>query len=165
MKRIICSWQDIEARLPINGEKIYIGTARGYKFLFYRTYIGKANGISKFSTKVICKRYLYNYLQAHKDVVLTDEDEIDHINHDRSDDRLENLRAVSHADNNQNDPLWVHNRNASLRKSLASLTDEQVKQIKRLISEGHSLTSIAKQFNRNKQTIWQIKKGLIYKDL
>lgn len=46
--------------------------------------------------------YLHRIIYAvHHNIVLGPDDQIDHINHDKSDNRISNLRPVSHQDNNQ----------------------------------------------------------------
>lgn len=35
---------------------------------------------------------------------------IDHINHDKSDNRIDNIRSISHAENQKNKPVWRKNK-------------------------------------------------------
>jgi hypothetical protein len=58
------------------------------------------NGKSYFVHRII---WLYTYGEMPKE-------EIDHINHNRSDNRIENIRAVSRSDNAKNHPITSNNK-------------------------------------------------------
>lgn len=91
-------------------------------------------------------------------------DHVNHINSNRSDNRLENLEWVTRSENTKH----------SFAKGLSCVKGElapnaklnwsQVHSIKNLLNEGLKGTEIAKQFNASTSTISDIKNGKIWKE-
>ena len=77
---------------------------------------------------------------------------IDHINRNRSDNRIWNLRAGTPT---------LQSRNHSRCK----LTEQQVAEIKRLLSQGYGQTQISKLFPVTNKTIHYIAKGKLWIDV
>ena len=68
--------------------------------------------------------------------------QIDHINGDRDDDRLCNLRLVSRSEN--------------IMLSTATLTYSQAEEIRRKYTEGNSICKLAKEYSVEKTVIWRV---------
>ena len=68
--------------------------------------------------------------------------QIDHINGDREDDRLCNLRLVSRSEN--------------ITLSTATLTYSQAEEIRRKYTEGNSIRKLAKEYSVEKTVIWRV---------
>jgi Mor family transcriptional regulator len=68
--------------------------------------------------------------------------QIDHINGDREDDRLCNLRLVSRSEN--------------IMLSTATLTYSQAEEIRRKYTEGNSIRKLAKEYSVEKTVIWRV---------
>ena len=68
--------------------------------------------------------------------------QIDHINGDREDDRLCNLRLVSRSEN--------------IMLSTATLTYSQAEEIRRKYTEGNSICKLAKEYSVEKTVIWRV---------
>ena len=68
--------------------------------------------------------------------------QIDHINGDREDDRLCNLRLVSRSEN--------------IMLSTATLTYSQAEEIRRKYAEGNSIRKLAKEYSVEKTVIWRV---------
>ena len=68
--------------------------------------------------------------------------QIDHINGDREDDRLCNLRLVSRSEN--------------IMLSMATLTYSQAEEIRRKYTEGNSIRKLAKEYSVEKTVIWRV---------
>ena len=68
--------------------------------------------------------------------------QIDHINGDREDDRLCNLRLVSRSEN--------------IMLSTATLTYSQAEKIRRKYTEGNSIRKLAKEYSVEKTVIWRV---------
>lgn len=68
--------------------------------------------------------------------------QIDHINGDREDDRLCNLRLVSRSEN--------------IMLSTATLTYSQAEEIRRKYTEGNSIRKLTKEYSVEKTVIWRV---------
>lgn len=68
--------------------------------------------------------------------------QIDHINGDREDDRLCNLRLVSRSEN--------------IMLGTATLTYSQAEEIRRKYTEGNSIRKLAKEYSVEKTVIWRV---------
>jgi len=96
--------------------------------------VGTGNGKGYLRISLINRRYLSHrlaWLYVHGE---WPDDQIDHINHDRSDNRIENLRCVSNSGNQKNATITKRNRsgvvgvhwNKSSRKWHAQIKNEGV---------------------------------------
>lgn len=57
-------------------------------------------------------------------------DQLDHVNHDKSDNRIENLRVVTNAENHQNSPIRRSNTSGAVGVSRYSARDKWQAQIR-----------------------------------
>lgn len=48
------------------------------------------------------------------------------------------------------------------RSTNAKLTDEQVREVRRLLATGHSLSQVATLYDVSKQSVWQLSRGYTY---
>jgi DNA-binding XRE family transcriptional regulator len=83
--------------------------------------------------------------------------DVNHINGNRSDNRLINLELVTRS-NNLAHGMFVN------KNGIAKLTHEQAEEVKRRVALGERQVDIAKEFNVLKQTINQIVRGTGYKN-
>lgn len=77
---------------------------------------------------------------------------IDHINHDKSDNRIQNLRLI---------PIEINIRN----RGNAKFTDTQITEIRRRISAGEQTNDLAEKYGVAKSTIHNIKTYKTYRDI
>lgn len=84
--------------------------------------------------------------------------EIDHKNHDRSDNRIENLRLVTPSEQMQNC------NNKGSKNSRATLTDEQVACIRKDRSSGVRLKALAARYGTSIGTISMAARGVTYRE-
>lgn len=82
---------------------------------------------------------------------------IDHINGDKYDNRIENLRGLSNSEN-------VHLAKERLQKG-NKLKFDEVREIKQLLKQGITLKVIAEKYNVTIPTVWSIKHGATFKYL
>jgi len=83
--------------------------------------------------------------------------DVNHINGNRTDNRLVNLELVSRSQN------LLHGMFVN-KNGQAKLTHEQAEEVKRRVALGERQVDIAKEFNVLKQTINQIVRGVGYKN-
>jgi len=83
--------------------------------------------------------------------------DVNHINGNRSDNRLINLELVTRSKNLAHG-MFVN------KNGIAKLTHEQAEEVKRRVALGERQVDIAKEFNVFKQTINQIVRGTGYKN-
>jgi len=103
------------------------------------------------------KDYLIHRLVADAYIGISAELEVNHINGNRSDNRLSNLECVSRSVNALHGK-WI-NKNGNQK-----LTLDDAKAIRERASKGEKQIDIAKEFIVSPQTINQIIKGCIYKN-
>lgn len=83
----------------------------------------------------------------------------DHINADRSDNRVENLRWVTSAENVAHAASLGRMDGRPGARSQSTLDEDAVREIRRLRAEGLKLTNIAKRFGVSDATISRIALG------
>jgi hypothetical protein len=159
--RVIHSWADIEHRLDVYGP---VNNRRrdkdGYIKLYHNEYLGKVEGRSVFKHSYICFEHVYTFLSANKDIVLADDEVIDHINNIHDDNRLENLQVLTIAQNNAKRLEVDHSKESVGAKISAkakkTFTKEQVLDIRRRFAEGQTQMQIAKAYGVYLKLIWLI---------
>ena len=95
-----------------------------------------------------------------------DKHEVNHINGNRGDNRLENLEYVTRQQNIQHAQTFLPRKPTSLHGTMvpnAKLDAEKVRSIKRRLAAGDRQTEIAKDFGVVKQVVWGIAKGRWWK--
>ena len=76
------------------------------------------------------------------------------------------LRGETWASVNETEPpLAPREVRATPRKFNAALTDDEVRDVRRLRQEGMSRDRVAAKFGVSPRTIWQIDKGVTYRDV
>lgn len=136
-----------DGKIFLNGiEKKQSNHSKGYKVIWFN---GKLN-------------YVHRLVAEHYLPKIDGKNNINHINGDKSDNRVENLEWVNKRDNCEHARL----NGLSEKKSqgIINLTKEQILKIKKLRSSGIIYKDIAKMFNRDYRTIWDICNEKRYKE-
>ena len=157
-RRQIKSWEDIVDRLNTIGEiNSRSRDTHGYVLLVHREYAGTVNGKPKSVRHLICTEHTYVYLEAHKDVVLSENEVIYHINNIPHDNRLENLQVLTYSQNALKRDSVDRSRQETSDKRFASahksFTKEQVLEIRRKYAEGVSQAELCRLYNVQRPTI------------
>jgi hypothetical protein len=89
----------------------------------------------------------------------TEKHQVNHLNYDKADNRVENLEWITHADNNRYSAAVIPRNRGEANHS--KLTEEQVKQIRERHTPGKkdgpgSLGTLAKEFGISSGTCWNI---------
>ena len=121
--------------------------------------------------KLRCSRIKVHRLVAQAFIPNTNPEVLTEVNHkdfNRTNNNLENLEWMSHYDNiqysveagNYNKGQHIGSKNGRAR-----LSEEDVKIIRRLISQGERCIHIAKKYNVGNSTIYNIKLGNTWKEV
>lgn len=112
--------ENIEIIKPLNGFNKYLISSLGYiknkNNRIIKTFFSNRGYpiISLYSNDKIKKSYNFHYLMAENFLIKENDNlEIDHIDGDKTNNKLNNLRYVSHSENQKNRKLWGHKSNKS----------------------------------------------------
>jgi uncharacterized protein YerC len=116
-------------------------------------------GYLALSKSVNGKRYrvfthLVVYAYHHGLEELKKHETIDHINEDKYDNRIENLRGASRFENSLR---------SCFKNNYSKLTVKQVIEIKQKLKDGETTVSLGKEYGVSNVTISKIKRGLRFK--
>lgn len=88
---------------------------------------------------------------------------INHINGDKTDNRIANLEVITQAKNTEHARLTgLTPRDDGYHNTRAALGEEQVVDVRRLHHAGHTIASIAEQYNVSKRTVRRVINGERY---
>lgn len=89
----------------------------------------------------------------------------DHINADPGDNRVENLRWVTAAENQHHAVAMGNIRGRTGPRSFSPLDEDKVRKMRRLRGEGASLKSLAADFDVSTTTVSKVVNGLIWREV
>lgn len=108
------------------------------------------------------------------DHIFRDGIQVRHLNGNVLDISKENIALGTCSDNQRDKAPEIRRKSASIasrsrtnfeKRSLRKLSDEQAREVKKLLNEGIDGVSIAKKFMVSDETVYQIKRGETYKDV
>ena len=162
VKRKISCWQDIVDRVEKFGEINMRSKSGPYVTLYHRDELPHSPGQPrKWACKSICTEHVYVFLSAHKDIVLRDDQDIDHIDGNKHNNSLENLQVLTRKENN--DKRLLQNKGIGQRVGMKLRSHSKIKdhidEIRDLIAKGVSQQKIADKFGISQTMVSAIKNG------
>ena len=123
---------------------------------YYEVTVGKnTHRTTKRVSRIVAETFIENPLNL---------DEVDHINNIRTDNRVENLRWVTHKENVEKIPFETQSKaKRGSGNGRTTFVEENIIEIRKLYDEGMPIYKIAQKYNSAWSTINNIVKGLTWK--